>query len=119
MMTRDDGVRYTCEGMDADRAGPVAVIVNRDGLARPLNPRFDLRNHSPDGFQYGYGGSGPAQLALAMLADFYDDRTAKRLYQQFKWDMIATLYQGDSWTITGDQIVSWRIGVETERVGAK
>ena len=24
-------------------------------------------NHSPDGFNWGYGGSGPAQLALAIM----------------------------------------------------
>jgi hypothetical protein len=35
----------------------------------PLPPRLDLFNHSPAGFDWGYGGSGPAQLALAMLAD--------------------------------------------------
>ena len=26
-------------------------------------------NHSPDGFNWGYGGSGPAQLSLAMCLD--------------------------------------------------
>src|SRR5439155_2970286 len=35
----------------------------------PLNPRLDLRKHSVTGFEWGYGGSGPAQLALALLAD--------------------------------------------------
>ena len=46
-----------------------------DGTARvtvdmePLDPRLDLANHSPTGFEWGYGGSGPAQLALALLAD--------------------------------------------------
>lgn len=34
---------------------------------RSLNPRLDLFNHSPTGFEWGYGGSGPAQLALAIL----------------------------------------------------
>jgi hypothetical protein len=35
---------------------------------RPLELRLDLFNHSPTGFEWGYGGSGPAQLALAILA---------------------------------------------------
>ena len=39
----------------------------------PLDPRPDLRNHSPTGFEWGYGGSGPAELALALLADHFDD----------------------------------------------
>ena len=48
-----------------------AVIVVVDG--RPLNPRLDLWSHSPTGFEWGYGGSGPAQLALALLADHLED----------------------------------------------
>src|SRR4051812_34392408 len=56
----------------------------------PLNPRFDLRNHSPDGFNWGYGGSGPAQLSLALLADATGEPdTATRLYQEFKRRHIA------------------------------
>ena len=51
-----------------------------------------LRNHSPNGFAWGYGGSGPAQLALALLLHFSgDDFTALNFYQQFKWDVIARL----------------------------
>lgn len=44
------------------------VLVRVDG-GEILDPRLDLMNHSPSGFEYGYGGSGPAQLALAILAD--------------------------------------------------
>ena len=43
-----------------------APEVTVDG--RPLDPRLDLCSHSPSGFEWGYGGSGPAQLALALLA---------------------------------------------------
>ncbi len=41
-----------------------------DGKAYPLPARCEIWNHSPSGFEWGYGGSGPAQLALAILADF-------------------------------------------------
>ena len=55
-----------------------------------------IRNHSPDGFSWGYGGSGPAQLALAILLAFnLSKQTAQTLYQSFKWDVIAKLPQGD------------------------
>ena len=47
------------------------VEVTVDGV--PLNPRLDLRNHSPTGLEWGYCGSGPAQLALAILADHTGD----------------------------------------------
>ena len=59
---------------------------------RPLDPRLDLSNHSPDHFEWGYGGSGPAQLALAILADHLaDDEEALLFYQRFKWAVIADL----------------------------
>jgi len=46
-------------------------------------------NHSPDGFNWGYGGSGPAQLALAIMLKLTDAETAKGLYQRFKWQFVA------------------------------
>ena len=48
--------------------GQVVVIDERGRYL--LNGHHDIRNHSPSGFNWGYGGSGPAQLALAILADF-------------------------------------------------
>ena len=50
-----------------------------------------IRNHSPDGWNWGYNGSGPAQLALGLLLEFTDEETARRLYQKFKCDVIAGL----------------------------
>ena len=79
-----------------------AVIVTVDG--RRLNPRLDLWNHSPTGFEWGYGGSGPAQLALALLADhFGNDRQAVELHQPFKWEVVAKLPKR-GWTLTSRQI---------------
>jgi hypothetical protein len=79
-----------------------AVIVTVDG--RRLNPRFDLWNHSPTGFEWGYGGSGPAQLALAILADHcQDNERALNFYHRFKWAVVAGLsYSG--WTLTTEEI---------------
>ena len=44
---------------------------------QPLALGLEVRNHSPKGFQWGYGGSGPAQLALAKLLTVADERTAE------------------------------------------
>lgn len=72
----------------AIRFGNGQCVVTRDG--QKINPRLDLFNHSPTGFEWGYGGSGPAQTALAILADYLkDDDRAVRLHQKFKWDFIA------------------------------
>jgi hypothetical protein len=79
-----------------------AVIVIVDG--RPLDPRLDLYNHSPTGFEWGYCGSGPAQLALAILADhFSNDEQALNVYQRFKWEVITKLPKR-RWVMTGDEI---------------
>ena len=75
-----------------------AIVVPAEGDAYPLDPRHDLRNHSPAGFQWGYGGSGPAQLALALLADLTgDDEYAQANYITFKRKCIALLPQGCPW----------------------
>ncbi len=71
---------------------------------RELNPRNDLRNHSPDGFEWGYGGSGPSQLALALLAHHLsDDQAAFKLYQDFKWMCIASLPKA-GWVLTSEDL---------------
>ena len=46
------------------------------------------RNHSPDGFSWGYGGSGPAQLALAVMLEINGKAFG---YQEFKWKELSTL----------------------------
>ncbi len=75
---------------------------------KPLDPRLDLVNHSPTGFAHGYAGSGPAQLALAILADYTgDDQLAEHLHQRFKFDMIAPLPQDREWSISGSEIRKW------------
>ncbi len=80
--------------------GTLLVTVN----GQPLNPRFDLRNHSPTGFEWGYGGIGPAQLALAILADCVGDNLALRHHQDFNRAVVAKLPH-KHWTLTEQQIL--------------
>jgi len=73
---------------------------------RVLPPRLDLRNHSPTGFAWSYSGSGPAQLALALLCDVLgDDERALRLYQRFKAQAIATMPNGSKFEMTSSQVL--------------
>src|SRR3990167_4937806 len=58
-------------------------------------PSQKVYNHSPDGFMWGYGGSGPAQLALALLLNFADKNFALKYYQEVKEDVVAKLPQDD------------------------
>jgi hypothetical protein len=92
-----------------------AVEVTVDG--RPLNPRLDLRNHSPTGFEWGYCGSGPAQLALAILADHLaNDEQALDFYQRFKWAVITELPKR-GWTLTSQDIDRALDAVQCEHAG--
>ena len=69
---------------------PIECRVYRpDGSELPW--RLDLCNHSPTGLEWGFLGSGPAQLALALLADLLGDETALRYYQSFKRKVVARL----------------------------
>ncbi len=52
-------------------------------------------NHSPDGFNWNYSGSGPAQLALAILLELFPKEIAVSNHQDFKFKFIAGLPQGD------------------------
>lgn len=70
-------------------------------------------NHSPDGFQWGYLGSGPAQLALAILLHTTgDERLALRHYQDFKFMIVANF--GDDWYISQEEILEWLDGRESK-----
>ena len=85
----------------------VVVIVN--GVSSELNPEQsqEIVNHSPDGFNWGYGGSGPAQLALGLLLDATADREiANRHYQQFKSDVVSQI-DNDEWEINEVAIHRW------------
>ena len=88
------------------------VVVCDDEMAEPLPPRLDLARHSPTGFEWGYAGSGPAQLALAILAHHLrnDDR-ALRLYQRFKVEVVQNLPR-QGWALADTDIMAW---VETQR----
>lgn len=73
------------------------VGVRERGYARiyvetPEGQRYSLRHvvrHSPTGLEFGYGGSGPADLALSILTDAVGAELANAYYQDFKWAFVA------------------------------
>lgn len=57
-------------------------------------------------FEIGYGGSGPADLALNCLARFIPPQDAWNLHQDFKWKFIAPLPEyGD--IIKVEDVLAW------------
>lgn len=97
---------YTGQRLSGPRGQVLGVRVEKNG--RELSPArsLKLREHSPDGFEWGYGGSGPSQLALALVLDATGDQVlALDAYQWFKWAVVSCW--GDRWAITAGQIDRW------------
>lgn len=65
--------------------------VYANGKKLILSKSLKLVNHSPDGFNWGYSGSGPAQLALAVLLEVFVKEKAIANYQRFKFDVISRI----------------------------
>lgn len=81
------------------------LVMRNDDIFSP-EPSQKLRNHSPDGFNWGYCGSGPAQLALALLLDATQgEGVSARFYQEFKFEFVANW--DDDWSITKSEILEW------------
>lgn len=91
------------------------VVLVEHGRPAPLPPRLDVCNHSPDGLAWGYGGSGPAQCALAVLCDAVGPERALPLYQGFKRDQIARFDQREVWSLTLAEVLAWVEGAEASR----
>lgn len=99
------------------------VIITANG-----QPLEHIIHHSPTGMEWGYGGSGPADLALSILAHYLGEQmavqrylnamnqpagtwdltepAAVRLYQRFKWAFVAN-FDREAWRLTGTQIAAW------------
>lgn len=98
------------------------IIMRRDENGVSTNVPHLVTHHSPNGFEFGYGGSGPADLALnaveAILhhigykgktTNCYDGacfRLAYNLHQDFKWEFIASVEHSGG-TIPFDVALAW------------
>ena len=74
-----------------------------------LDPHFEVMNKSPTGFSWGYSGSGPAQLAFALLAAVIGTERASNpyMFQRFKQEVIGQLDQHKGWIMTEEFIGKW------------
>lgn len=104
----------------------VCTVIGGDkGEILEPGPSQKLWNHSPDGFNFGYAGSGPAQLALAILlhncrrnkiGDADPAAVALDAHQAFKFRFIATAEEGDC--ITDQEISDFLIEHQAKRATA-
>jgi len=118
----------------ANETGSISIRVGVAGSSgirwHPL-PHCNL--HSPTGFEVGYSGSGPADTAASILADYFGEEpriverawrgrrparpsVAVKLHQVFKFDVIATvqLEAGNSYTLDDSTIAAWLLQKHSE-----
>lgn len=100
--------------------GAALVTIDDAPLGLPTIDERRERRHSPDGFQWGYAGSGPTELARAILvaicrADKSLARSA-RCYQRFKFDVIARLPK-ESFELTDIAVRAWMDGFKASEEG--
>ena len=79
-------------------------VVYFDGIE--LNPRYDIFNLTRDGFDWGYNGTAPMQLSVAMLAQTTSIKNAKRYKSQFMLEKLVKLPK-NRWSITVAEIKIW------------
>lgn len=85
---------------------------------RELTYRRGRGSHSPTGFEWGYGGSGPAELARAIVKDVTSDPNPEpRVYQRFKF-MAVALLPHDRWSLTDLEIREVLNLIEREHAAA-
>ena len=102
--------------------GGMVKVIPPSGRSRPLRHVVGERKsrslNSPTGFGWGYGGSGPADLALSILCDVLGERPSKKRlyygrfkaqphYQAFKREFVASWDFMDGFEIDSDTIVAW------------
>ena len=91
------------------------VELDNEGYLTNLSLEKSLQvvNHSPDGFQWGYNGSGPAQLAAAILNEITGDpELTLSYYQMFKFDHVAKW--GETFEISEEEVLIWLRAVGAE-----
>lgn len=96
------------------------LVCSRGQSGAYVNLPHLIVRHSPTGFEWGYGGSGPAELALNCLwcmleppacalhywTDVEQRELTTMMYQTFKFDMIATIPRSGG-SVPADLICHW------------
>lgn len=86
--------------------GDIRLWRNEQGIACANVPHV-LIEHSPTGYEWGYGGSGPADLALnILLAVTGSRRLASRHHQAFKADFLVQM-EKDGGSISRNRIIGF------------
>lgn len=83
-----------------------AYVMIRDDDGFEVHLIQNIVYHSPDGFEWGYHGSGPADLALNILDLILPSKEANRLHQLFKGQFVAQVPQ-EGGEIKLSDVIRW------------
>ena len=111
-------------GKRGEHSVEVCVLVIDRRKKKRVRALRHIPFHSPAGFEWGFQGSGPADLALAILVDYFRERPphtgwlagekfsrwtvnsrAFTHHQDFKREILAQF--GDEWELSGLQLDTW------------
>ena len=113
-----------------ERDQKIGTVIIHVGVKWPAGFSWRLLTHcnlhSPTGFETGFGGSGPADTAASILADYFGEDAhwvernwrgryigrpsiAVKLHQSFKFEVIAGigLEPGEVYTLDELQVTAW------------
>jgi hypothetical protein len=100
------------QGITARRAGKSVESRVVYAGSRLLARRSDLRDYGDGPFDWGRPTDGALALALAMLADHFDDATAVEWHRAFCREVIAAADpRCRRWLLGGMEIDQWRDGM--------
>lgn len=93
-------------GVRGDSA-EVFVEETVDGMVK-RKKLLHVGSHSPTGLEWGYAGSGPADLANSILSDALDRRkgVSPRMYQKFKFDIVSGLDRA-GFRLSAETVQDW------------
>ena len=101
-----------------ERDGSPIVSIIRNGEPKSIRIQFNRWRHSPNGFEWGYGGSGPAELArylaygVARHLNWPKESWDNLDYQDLKWKVVAKIPHGGK--VIGAQVLYEALGLPTK-----
>ncbi|MBX5489882.1 MAG: hypothetical protein IRZ14_01900 [Chloroflexi bacterium] len=84
--------------------GPCIVVVQD---ATGWWPLARISNDSVDGWGWGYGGPGAADLARSILADHLGYAVPRAVWARFVWEVVGRWAQGWRWVYTSADLAAW------------
>lgn len=101
-----------CFSLDGDRR----VVVAEQEPGQPEIRKGELTHHvlhSPDGFNWGYSGSGPTELARCILIDHLGNGGEKEMdayphvVRAFRESFLTPVPAGQPWVLRSVDIDAW------------